>query len=145
MAVQTQAWEHVGERFETLGDHLRGHFDDVSADAAAERAAFEKSIRGLLAALEDGFNVAGKAVRDPILRQDVMSVATAVREALLATFETAGEQVRERLTRPAPATRPVAKRAAPAHKPATRKVTARKVAARKTTARKTTARKRSAS
>jgi hypothetical protein len=120
MAVQTQAWEQVGEKFETLGEHLRGHFDDVSAEASAERAAFEKSVRGLLTAIEDGFSVAGKAVRDPVLREDVMRVATAVREAMLATFETAGEQVRERLSGPAPTARPAAKRATAARKTAAR-------------------------
>lgn len=125
MAVQTQAWEQVGEKFENLGDHLRGHFDEVSADASAERAAFEKSIRGLLTALEDGFAVAGKAVRDPMLREDVTSVATAVREALLATFEGAGEQVRERLSRPVRTTRPPVKPAATARKATPRKTTTR--------------------
>lgn len=123
MAVQSKAWEQVGEKFETLGEHLRGHFDDVGAEASSERAAFEKSVRGLLTALEDGFNVAGKAVRDPTLREDVTKVATSVREALLATFETAGEQVRERLGRSEPApkraavtskpTQPAAKKPAP--------------------------------
>ena len=117
MPVQSKAWEQVGEKFETLGDHLRGHFDEVGAEASAERAAFEKSVRGLLSALEDGFNVAGKAVRDPALRDDVSSVATSVREALLATFETAGEQVRDRLSRPRPAVGQPTKRVAGVPKP----------------------------
>lgn len=133
MAVKTQAWEQVEEKFETLGNHLRGHFDEVSSEASAERAAFEKSIRGLLVALEDGFSVAGKAVRDPMLREDVMSVATAVREALLATFESAGEQVRERLSRPAHSTHPPAKRAAATRKSTSRKVTAKPLASKATT------------
>lgn len=132
MAVQSKAWEQVGEKFETLGEHLRGHFDDVGAEASAERAAFEKSVRGLLTALEDGFNVAGKAVRDPTLREDVTKVATSVREALLATFETAGEQVRERLARES-RSEPAPKRAAVTSKPtqpAAKKPAPRKHAAR---------------
>lgn len=136
MAAKSKSWEQVGERFESLGTHLRGHFDEVSADASTERAAFERSVRGLLSALEDGFTAARKVVRDPTLRQDVTDVAVSVREALLATFEGAGEQVRERLARPARRARPAAKRA-----PAARKTTTgRTAAARKATARKTTAR-----
>lgn len=138
MAVQSKAWNQVGEKFETLGEHLRGHFDAVGVDASAERAAFEKSVRGLLTALEDGFSVAGKAVRDPVLREDVTSVATSVREALLATFETAGEQVRERLSQPRSGVRPSAKRASAVPKPATGKAvgtkSTSKPAARKRTA-----------
>lgn len=132
MAIQSDAWEQVGENFEALGQHMRSHFDEVAAEAAAERAAFEKSVRGLLTALEDGFGAAGKAIRDPMLRDDVTNVATAVREALLSTFETAGDQVRERLAGQRPATRPAAKRA-PATKraPAARKATSRDRVARK--------------
>lgn len=125
MAVRSKAWEEVGERFESLGDHLRSHFDEASVDAAAERAAFEKSVRGLLGALEDGFGAARKAVRDPVLREDVTNVANSVREALLATFEGAGEQVRERLNRPARAAPPAVKRAPAARKTATRTATKR--------------------
>jgi hypothetical protein len=141
MAVQTKAWEQVGEKFEVLGTHLRSHFDEVSAEATAERAAFEKSIRGLLASLEDGFGAAGKAVREPVLRQDVTDVAVSVREALLATFESAGEQVRERLTRPV---RPTAKPVA-AHKTTARKTTAGKAVAGKVAVRKAAPHKRASS
>lgn len=97
MTAQAKIWRQVGENFESLGTHLRSHFDDVSAEASAERAAMEKSIRGLLAALDNGFDAARDAVHDAQLRDDVTSVGTAVREALLATFESAGTQVRERL------------------------------------------------
>lgn len=120
MAARSKEWEQVGEQFESLGDHLRSHFDEVSTDAAAERAAFERSIRGLLGALEGGFGAARKAVRDPALREDVTKVAESVRAALLATFEDAGEQVRERLNRPARAVRPAAKQAPAARKSAAR-------------------------
>ena len=131
MPIQSDAWEQVGEKFEALGEHLRAHFDDVATDAAAERAAFEKTVRGMLTALEEGFGAARKAVRDPMLREDVTTVATSVREALLSTFETAGGQVRERLARPRHAARPAAKRAPAARKTATRKTAAKKPAAKR--------------
>lgn len=131
VAARSKAWEQVGERFESLGDHLRSHFDEVNADAAAERAAFERSVRGLLGALEGGFGAARKAVRDPALREDVTNVAESVREALLATFEGAGEQVRERLTRPARAVRPAAKQAPAARKTAPGKSATRAAAGKR--------------
>lgn len=131
MPVTSKTWEQVGEKFETLGEHLRGHFDDVGTDASAQRAALEKSVRGLLAALEDGFAAAGKAVRDPVLRDDLTKVAGSVREAMLATFETAGEQVRERMSRPHDGARPAAKRAAVKRAATPRKAVAKKTAARK--------------
>jgi hypothetical protein len=139
MAVRSNQWEQVSERFEALADHLRGHFDEVGTEASAERTVFERSIRGLLAALEDGFGAAGKAVRDPVLRDDVKSVATSVREALLSTLETAGDQVRERLSPTSTAAEPPPAKRAPATK-----ATARKVAA-KPAAGKPTPRKRAAS
>jgi len=131
MAIQSDAWEQVGENFEALGQHMRAHFDEVASDAAAERAAFEKSVRGLLAALEEGFGAARKTVRDPMLRDDVTSVATSVREALLSTFETAGDQMRERLAGPRRVVRPTTKRAPAARKTATRKAVAAKPAGKR--------------
>lgn len=127
MPIRSDAWEQVGENFEALGEHLRAHFDTVATDAAAERAAFEKTVRGLLAALEDGFGAARKVVRDPVLREDVTTVATSVREALLSSFETGSGQLRERLSGPRRLMRPPTKRA-----PAARKTAARKAAAKPT-------------
>lgn len=104
MAVQSKAWEQVAERCNSLGAHLRQNFDELSADATAERAALEKSLRAMLSALEDGLGATGKVVRDAKLREDITELAASVREALLATFEGAGDQLRERLSATAPKT-----------------------------------------
>lgn len=97
MAIQTKAWEQVGAKFESLGTHLRSRFDEVGADASADRAAFEESVRRLLSALEETLGAAGKVVRDPVVRKDLTALAASLRKALMATFESAGEQVRERI------------------------------------------------
>lgn len=99
MAVQSTAWEQVSEKFEALGEHLRDRFDEVGADATADREAFEKSLRALASALEDTLASAGRAVRDPVLRQDLSGLAASLREALMSTFTGAGE-LRERIAAP---------------------------------------------
>ena len=142
MAAKSQTWEQVGKKFEVLGEDLRAHFDELRADTATERAAFEKSVRGLLSALEDGFGAAGKALRDPALREDVTSVATSVRDALVATFETAEGEMHERLSRPRRRARATMTSAA-ARKATPRKTSPGKTSARTTSARTTSARKTS--
>lgn len=97
MVVQAREWDQVGKRFTVLGEHLRSHFDDVGADAASEREALERSVRGLMSALEDTISSTGRAVRDPMLRQELAELAASVRSAFLTTLENAGEQVRDRL------------------------------------------------
>ncbi len=98
-AVQATPWEQVSEKFDELTAHLRDRFDEVGADATADREAFEKSLRALASALEDTLTSAGRVVRDPVLRKDLAALAATLREALLSTFNTAGE-LRERIAAP---------------------------------------------
>ena len=142
MTVSSKAWDQVNERLVALGTHVRTSADKMSKGTAVDRAAFEKSVRDMFAAIEDGFGLAGRAIRDPKIRKDLSNVADSVRQALFATVESAGEQVRERLPR-APAKRspkPTGRKTA-APKSATRKV----APARKATAGRSGARKRTAS
>jgi hypothetical protein len=148
MAQSSKAWDQVGERFVALGTQMRKRADQMSKGATVDRAAFERSVRDMYAALEDGFGLAGKAVRDPKIRRELSNVAQSVREALSATVESAGEQARERLPRAALKRSPkAAGRKAVAPKPTARKSPAAKKAgpASKTTAGRSTGRKRSAS
>jgi hypothetical protein len=107
----------------------------------------------MFGAIEDGFGLAGKAIRDPKIRKDLSNVADSVRQALLATMESAGEQVRERLPRapgkrsPTSTGRKVAAPETPAPKaaPVKKAATVKKAApARKATASRSAARKRTA-
>jgi hypothetical protein len=160
MTVPSKAWDQVSERFVALGTQVRKSADKMTKGAAADRAAFEKSLRDMFAAIEAGFGLAGKAVRDPKIRKDLSNVAESVGQALLATMESAGEQVRERLPR-APgkrspkstgrkvaAPKPAAGKAAPVKKaaPARKAAPVNKAApAGKATAGRSTAGKRTAS
>jgi hypothetical protein len=93
MTVQSKSWEQVGKKFEAIGTQLRRRFDEASEDAGADRAAFEKALQALLSSIEDTFEAAGKAARDPVLRKELTELAASVREALLATFEGVREQL----------------------------------------------------
>jgi hypothetical protein len=135
MTVPSKAWDQVNERLVALGTQVRTSADKMSKGTAVDRAAFEKSVRDMFAAIEDGFGLAGRAIRDPKIRKDLSNVADSVRQALLATVESAGEQVRERLPRaPAKRSSKSTGRKAAAPKSATRKVTAGRSGARKRTA-----------
>lgn len=143
MTTPAKAWRQVGDQFEMVGIRVRKHLDEISTEAHAERAAFEKALRALLSALEKGFGTAGKAVGDPAIREDLNDLAGAVREALLASFETAGDQVREHLPTPTSKSTGAIKHA-PVRKAGAKKAATRKAAARKATVRKSSPRKTSA-
>lgn len=153
MTVPSKAWDQVNERLVALGTQVRTSAEKMTKGTAVDRAAFEKSVRDMFAAIEDGFGLAGKAIRDPKIRKDVASVAESVRQALLATMESAGEQVRERLPRALGQRSPNSSGRKAASKTARRKAAPVKRAApvkkaapgRKATASRSAARKRSAS
>lgn len=137
MAVNSKAWEQVAERFEALSAQLRSHFDEVGSEASAERAAFEKSLRAMLATLEEGLAATGKAVRDATLRRDIAELAATLRQALLATLESATEQARERLAGPIRRGREVADRTRETARKAARKAAPGKAAPGKAAAKAT--------
>ena len=153
MTVPSKAWDQVNETLVAFGTQVRTSAEKMTKGTAVDRAAFEKSVRDMFAAIEDGFGLAGKAIRDPKIRKDVSSVADSVRQALLATMESAGEQVRERLPRAPGQRSPKSSGRKAASKTATRKAAPVKRAApvknaapaRKATASRSAARKRSAS
>ncbi len=130
MVAQTKAWKEVNARFEALGEHLHSRFEEAGADVGTEREAFEESLRHALSALEEAFGSASKVVRDPVLRSDLNALATAVRSALTATVDRAGEQVRN-LTTPVRRALPKGKKAVVrAAKPTVKKPAVTKPAAK---------------
>lgn len=137
MTAQPKSWEQVGAKFEVIGTRLRDRLDQVSADAAADRAALERAIQALVAAVEDTITAAGKVVADAELRQDITAFAASVREALLGTVERAGESIRVQAspsairTKSTTAVRRLTARETPPVKSEARATTVRKPAVRK--------------
>jgi len=124
------AWEKVSESFGSLEADLRQYSATRSAEAAADRAAFEESVKGLISAFEESIGAAARLVRNPALGEDLADMAATIRDAFVATIQAAGQQVRDRLPVTSGATpgRAVAKRApAPARKAPARKASAGKM------------------
>jgi hypothetical protein len=137
MTAQSTSWEQVGAKFDVIGTRLRHRLDQVSADAAADRAALEQAMQALVAAVEDTVTAAGKLVADAELRQDITAFAASVREALLGTVERAGESIRGQVspsairTRSTTAVRRLTAREGAPVKPVARAAAVRKPAVRK--------------
>jgi len=138
MSDPVKEWQKVSKQVEKIGTHVRSHFGDIGANAAADRVALEKALRGILSAVEEAFGAAGEVVQDHRLRQDLDRLVTAVQRALQATIENVGGQARARITAPVRTARGVA---AVKHTPARRavapKAAAPEAAAPKAAARKT--------
>ena len=138
MSDPVKEWQKVSKQVEKIGTHVRSHFGDIGANAAADRVALEKALRGILSAVEEAFGAAGEVVQDRRLRQDLDKLVTAVQRALQATIENVGGQARARITAPVRTARGVA---AVKHTPARRavapKAAAPEAAAPKAAARKT--------
>ncbi len=153
MSDPVKEWQKVSKQVEKIGTDVRSHFGDIGANAAADRVALEKALRGILSAVEEAFGAAGEVVQDRRLRQDLDRLVTAVQRALQATIENVGGQARARITAPVrkargvaavkhtPARRSVAPKAA-APEAATPKAAARKSAPRQAATSKAVVRKR---
>ncbi len=154
MSDPVKEWQKVSKQVEKIGTHVRSHFGDIGANAAADRVALEKALRGILSAVEEAFGAAGEVVQDRRLRQDLDKLVTAVQRALQATIENVGGQARARIAAPVrtargvaavkhtPARRSVAPKAAAAPEAATPKAAARKTAPRQAATSKAVVRKR---
>ncbi len=106
------AWGAVGDGLGALAAHLRARFAHANAEMAAERKAFEKSLAGLVSAMEDGLRTVARTASDPAVRDDVTKTVRSVREALGTTLDEIREQVRARRpTAPAPTPKPAARSA----------------------------------
>lgn len=108
-----ESWDEVGTRFETFGKHVRQHFASGSAASSADRVQLEKSARALVSTVEDTLAAAGGVIKDTKLRQDLAELASAIRDALVTSLDSAGTLIRPKSQ---PKTPP---KAAP-HKTATR-------------------------
>lgn len=75
-------WGEVTKALEVVRKDLRRDVKKLEADATAEREQLEKSLRGIVDVLEEGFTTVAKTVRDPHLRKDIGEVAKAIRTAL---------------------------------------------------------------
>ena len=82
---RTTEWTEVSKALELVRKDLRRDVKKLETQATTEREQIEKSLRGIVDVLEEGFTTAAKAVRDPQLRKDIADVGKAIRTALKTT------------------------------------------------------------
>jgi hypothetical protein len=90
-------WNEAGAAMSGLGAKLKAHYDEQADGAGGVRTGQEvgEALARLAEAVRDGFEAVGAAAKDPTVRDDVKQAATALTEALVATVEEAGRDVRE--------------------------------------------------
>lgn len=130
MSNTKETWEEVLSKIEGLGLKLKYHLEselkaedgDTAADTAAETAAeaiaepveaaegdaeakneFAPIIAGVekfVDMIDDAFDAFGSASKDDAVRSDLRDIGESLRNALAATWNDAGADLREVLTRP---------------------------------------------
>ncbi|MGF1648685.1 MAG: hypothetical protein ACFCVF_17445 [Kineosporiaceae bacterium] len=89
-------WNETGTTLSGLGAKLRAHYHEQGDQAGdQERQAVGDALARLGDAVREAFDAVGAAAKDPAVRDDVRHAATTLSEALVATFEEAGQDVRE--------------------------------------------------
>ena len=130
-----KTWEPVEQTFEALKTHLQDHFATVGTDLTAEQRSLQKSVRGLINSVEDGITAVRDSIADPVVRRDLAVVGKTLRAALTESFDAAGAQARQRLSRGPAMHAHHAAAAKSAAKPAAARKTATKTASKTATKR----------
>jgi hypothetical protein len=94
MADAKAAWNAVGDRLSALGLKLKLHTDEeTSSDEGKETAS---GLEKLKTSISEVFDALGDAARDPAVREDAKSVASAFAEAIDATIDDARKAIRSK-------------------------------------------------
>jgi Flp pilus assembly pilin Flp len=89
-------WNETGAALSGLGAKLRTHYHEQGDRADdPERQAVGDALARLGDAVREAFDAVGAAAKDPAVREDARRAATTLSDALVATFEEAGRDVRE--------------------------------------------------
>jgi hypothetical protein len=86
-------WREVGQRLEALGLKLKLHFAQARDDEGAE------AVERLRSDIESAFEAAGNAVKDDAVRGDVREVGRLFADAVGATLEKLGGEIRDGVSR----------------------------------------------
>jgi hypothetical protein len=83
--AKANEWAEVTRALEVVRKDLRRDVKKLESAATIDREKLEKSLRGIVDILDQGFAAASKTVRDPQLRRDIAGVGKAIRTALRKT------------------------------------------------------------
>jgi hypothetical protein len=101
MADAKQAWNEVGERFESWGKRVSDRYKEAApgddADAKEAQRKLEEAARELGDTLTRAFNALGDTLRDDDAKRDLKDAARAIGEAVGATVSEAGDAIGRRV------------------------------------------------
>jgi hypothetical protein len=97
------AWDEVGTSFTDLGQKLKQHFAQASANSEtgaehsdeAARDALRDAFHKLGVAVEDAVAAISHASKDPAIAEDVRKAGHSVLHAFQSTFEDVSDDVRQ--------------------------------------------------
>jgi hypothetical protein len=95
-----QAWSEVGERFAELGSRLAERYralgDSEGQEAEERRRKVEEALRAARDQLDRTFTSVGDTLRDPGTKESLGKAVDSLGEAISATFNEAGDEIRKR-------------------------------------------------
>jgi len=103
MAEMQDSWKEVAGKAEALGLKLKLHLaqektEEADGEAEATDSADTKAmIDDLGRKVQEAFDSAGNAAKDPAVHEDVKEMGRLLKDALLATVSTVGHEVRTRV------------------------------------------------
>lgn len=101
MSRNEEAWKEVSEKFGALGKKFREHYESTAAKEDEESAPSSDDIKKAFDTISDGlervFGSLGAAVRDEQVKAESKAAASALVDALGATVEDLGVEVRKRI------------------------------------------------
>jgi hypothetical protein len=77
---------------------LKLHFEEVHTEGGDDAGATDElkdALRRMKDAIEDAVGAAGAAAKDPAVKADLKDVGRSLSDALAATFDEAGDEVRK--------------------------------------------------
>jgi hypothetical protein len=97
MAEVKAAWDDVGNRFAEMASHVKDQFEArVAFGDAPGTQKVDDAIRTLVGAIDKTFSAISDTLRDPATREEAKQAASAMGDALAATFNEVADQIRSR-------------------------------------------------
>ena len=95
---ERDAWDEVSDRFSRLGKRLRKATSGTAAENG-DRAAVADAFRTLVDALDGAATSLSKAVQDPAFRDEAKAAASSLGDAVAASFNEIGDDLKDRFKR----------------------------------------------
>ena len=96
MTDAKSAWDDAGERLTGLGRTVKGLYEEQhGADADAARAEVADAVKRVAEAVQDAFDVLGRAARDPEVKAEVKDAGQSLATAVGLTFSGLSDDLRK--------------------------------------------------